>query len=167
MRAPCACSKLRKVENVKRFSRHRDTVVAMITILSALVSLLSFRVRSRASLELELVALRHQVRGFVRRKRSNTSHPNWLTVFYAQGTALFTIGIAIGVLQSQLLWNFHSDRRPALPLVNGLLAVLLSDHRGIQRSRSVSQEHLEALNSRFTGMCRLVLPDRVRPKLCF
>ena len=33
----------------------------MMTILSALVSLLSFRVRSRASLELELVALRHQV----------------------------------------------------------------------------------------------------------
>ena len=41
--------------------RHRHTVVGMITILSALVSLLSFRVRSRASLELELVALRHQV----------------------------------------------------------------------------------------------------------
>jgi hypothetical protein len=33
----------------------------MITILSAIVSLLSFRIRSRASLELELVALRHQV----------------------------------------------------------------------------------------------------------
>ena len=33
----------------------------MVTILSALVSLLWFRVRSRASLELELVALRHQV----------------------------------------------------------------------------------------------------------
>jgi hypothetical protein len=33
----------------------------MITILFALVSLLSFRVRSRASLELELVTLRHQV----------------------------------------------------------------------------------------------------------
>jgi hypothetical protein len=33
----------------------------MITILSALVSLLSFRFRSRASLELEVVALRHQV----------------------------------------------------------------------------------------------------------
>src|SRR5665811_116386 len=42
-------------------SWHRHTVVGMITILSALVSLLSFRVRSRASLELELVALRHQV----------------------------------------------------------------------------------------------------------
>jgi hypothetical protein len=40
----------------------------MITILSALVSLLSFRVRSRASLELELVALRHQV-SVMRRQR--------------------------------------------------------------------------------------------------
>jgi hypothetical protein len=33
----------------------------MVTILFSLVSLLSFRFRSRASLELELVALRHQV----------------------------------------------------------------------------------------------------------
>ena len=33
----------------------------MLTLLSALDSLLSFRVRSRASLELELIALRHQV----------------------------------------------------------------------------------------------------------
>src|SRR5664280_554871 len=33
----------------------------MITYLSALASLLSFRFRSRASLELELLALRHQV----------------------------------------------------------------------------------------------------------
>src|SRR5512135_2587107 len=33
----------------------------MLTLLSALGSLLSFRVRSRASLELELIALRHQV----------------------------------------------------------------------------------------------------------
>ena len=33
----------------------------MVTLLSALSSLLSFRVRSRASLELELVALRHQL----------------------------------------------------------------------------------------------------------
>jgi hypothetical protein len=32
----------------------------MITVLSALVSLLSFRLRGRASLELELIALRHQ-----------------------------------------------------------------------------------------------------------
>ncbi len=40
----------------------------MVTILSALVSLLSFRVRSRISLELELVALRHQV-AVLRRQR--------------------------------------------------------------------------------------------------
>src|SRR6202035_128979 len=33
----------------------------MMTILSALVSTLAFRVRSRASLELELIGLRHQV----------------------------------------------------------------------------------------------------------
>src|ERR1700687_5339372 len=33
----------------------------MLTLLSALGSLLSFRVRRRASLELELVALRHQL----------------------------------------------------------------------------------------------------------
>src|SRR5712675_3341906 len=40
----------------------------MITLLSAFGSLLSFRVRSRASLELELVALRHQV-AVLRRQR--------------------------------------------------------------------------------------------------
>ena len=40
----------------------------MLTILSALVSLLSFRVRSRISLELELVALQHQV-AVLRRQR--------------------------------------------------------------------------------------------------
>jgi hypothetical protein len=33
----------------------------MLALLSALSSVLAFRVRSRASLELELVALRHQV----------------------------------------------------------------------------------------------------------
>ena len=40
---------------------HGHTVVDMITLLSAVGSLLSFRIRSRTSLELELVALRHQV----------------------------------------------------------------------------------------------------------
>jgi hypothetical protein len=37
------------------------TVIGMNTLLSAVGCLLSFRVRSRASLELELVALRHQL----------------------------------------------------------------------------------------------------------
>src|ERR1700730_5686406 len=40
----------------------------MIALLSAVGSLLSFRVRSRASLELELVALRHQLT-ILRRQR--------------------------------------------------------------------------------------------------
>src|ERR1700738_3172751 len=40
----------------------------MITIVSALLSVLSFRFRSRASLELELVALRHQL-AVLRRQR--------------------------------------------------------------------------------------------------
>jgi hypothetical protein len=40
----------------------------MITYLSALASLLSFGIRSRASLELELLALRHQV-AVLRRRR--------------------------------------------------------------------------------------------------
>src|ERR1700730_2688717 len=47
----------------------------MVTILSTLVSLLSFRVRSRASLELELIALRHQVT-VLRRQ-----HPGRLRLF--------------------------------------------------------------------------------------
>jgi hypothetical protein len=42
----------------------------MITILCALASLLSFRLRSRTSLELELVALRHQV-AVLRRQRKD------------------------------------------------------------------------------------------------
>src|ERR1700736_5941145 len=41
----------------------------MITIVSALLSVLSFRFRSRGSLELELVALRHQL-AVLRRQRT-------------------------------------------------------------------------------------------------
>ena len=40
----------------------------MITMISAFISLLSFRFRSRGGLELELVALRHQV-AVLRRQR--------------------------------------------------------------------------------------------------
>jgi hypothetical protein len=60
--------------------------VGMITILSALVSLLSFRVPSRASLELELVALRHQVT-ILRRQRLgqlrlfSTDRPLWVWLY--------------------------------------------------------------------------------------
>jgi hypothetical protein len=44
-----------------RFWRASRTVTVMVAILCAVVSIFEFRVRSRASLELELIALRHQV----------------------------------------------------------------------------------------------------------
>ena len=45
----------------------------MLTLLSALGSLLSFRIRSRLTLELELVALQHQVT-VLRRQRPGLRH---------------------------------------------------------------------------------------------
>ena len=56
----CARSKLQKPRKWA-FLCHGHTVIGMLTLLSPLGSLLSFRVRSRLNLELELVALRHQV----------------------------------------------------------------------------------------------------------
>src|SRR5713226_6270190 len=64
----CPCSNLHKAEKDWRFSRAGHTVAVMVTILCAVVSILEFRVRSRASLELELVALRHQVTVLRRRR---------------------------------------------------------------------------------------------------
>jgi hypothetical protein len=49
----------------------------MVTILSALVALLSFRVRSRTSLELELIALRHLLIALRRQ------HPHRVRLFAA------------------------------------------------------------------------------------
>jgi putative transposase len=57
----CGCSKHRNAEKAWRLLCRRLSVIGMIAVLSALISLLSFRLRSRASLELELIALRHQV----------------------------------------------------------------------------------------------------------
>jgi len=57
----CGYSKLRNVQKSWRSLRSRHTLVGMITYLSVLASLLSFRFRSRASLEVELLTLRHQV----------------------------------------------------------------------------------------------------------
>ena len=56
----CPCSKLQKTQQVLRFGRRSHTVIGMLPLLPALGSLLPFRVRSRASLELELVALHHR-----------------------------------------------------------------------------------------------------------
>jgi hypothetical protein len=57
----CPCSNLHKAEKDWRFSRAGHSVAVMVTILCTLVSIFEFRVRSRALLELELIALRHQV----------------------------------------------------------------------------------------------------------
>ena len=64
----CPCSNLHNAEKDWRFSRAGRTVAVMVTILWALVSIFEFRVRSRASLELELIALRHQVTVLRRRR---------------------------------------------------------------------------------------------------
>jgi hypothetical protein len=58
----------RRSEKGWRFLCHRPTVAGMITILSTVVSVLGFRLRRRTSLELELIALRHQV-SVLRRQR--------------------------------------------------------------------------------------------------
>jgi hypothetical protein len=55
----CPCSNLHTAGKDWRFSRPGHTVTVMVTILCALVSIFEFRVRSRANLELELIALRH------------------------------------------------------------------------------------------------------------
>src|ERR1700758_4522242 len=49
----------------------------MLTFLAAITSLLSFRLRSRASLELEVIALRHQLAVLKRRRLGRTK------LFYA------------------------------------------------------------------------------------
>jgi putative transposase len=62
MRPPLSLLKIVETSRKPQFPRAVPiSSGGMVTILFALVSLLSFRFRSRASLELELVALRHQV----------------------------------------------------------------------------------------------------------
>jgi hypothetical protein len=57
--------------NASNIADFGNAVVAhlpMMTFLSAVVSFLSFRIRSRAALELEVIALRHQL-GVLKRRR--------------------------------------------------------------------------------------------------
>jgi hypothetical protein len=74
----------------------------MITILSALVSLLSFHIRSRAALELELIALRHQVKPFPQYRSRRQSGLTLDTIFRscAPRTAIFEAYIWV-------LWNLR------------------------------------------------------------
>jgi hypothetical protein len=52
----------------------------MRAILSALMQLLKFRFRSRASLELEVVALRHQLKVLKRQSRPRSRHRKFKAV---------------------------------------------------------------------------------------
>src|SRR4030088_3426342 len=95
----------------------------MITILSALVSLLSFRVRRRASLELELVALRHQV-SVLRRQRKgrlqlfSTDRLLWILLYrvWPRGLNAMVLVKPATVIQwnrrgFQLYWRWRSRSR--------------------------------------------------------
>jgi hypothetical protein len=55
------------------FCADRFIVAGMLTILSAIVSLVSFRFRCRVSLELEVLALRHQLAVLRRQRPSRPS----------------------------------------------------------------------------------------------
>jgi hypothetical protein len=61
--------KTRKGREILEISQKSHTLLGMITLLFAPSSLLSFRVRSRAALELEPIVLQHQV-SVIRRKRA-------------------------------------------------------------------------------------------------
>src|SRR5258708_22412792 len=87
----------------------------MMTILSALLSLLSFRLRSRASLELEVVALRHQV-AVLRRQR-----PGRLRLFSAD----------------RLLWVWLYNPIWGAPRIHGELLML-----GIEVSQTTGGRYM-------------------------
>src|SRR6266404_1291254 len=103
----------------------------MITLLSAVGSLLSFRVRSRSSLELELVALRHQVT-VLRRQRPGRSRLFstdrllwvWLYRIWPQALNAMVLVKPATVVQwhrkgFRLYWRWrsrsHAPGRPKMP----------------------------------------------------
>src|SRR3981189_1570873 len=115
----------------------------MIPLLSPLVSLLSFRVRSRASLELELVALRHQVT--VMRRQ----HPGrlrlfstdrllwvWLYRIWPQVLNAMVLVKPATVVQwhrkgFRLYWRWRS-RRPGRPKMSSEIRDLIRQMRRIE-----------------------------------
>ena len=116
--------------------RHRRTVVGMVTILSTLVSLLSFRVRSRASLELEFVALRHQVTVMRRQhpgrlRLFSTDRPFWVWLYriWPQVLDAMVLVKPATVVQwhrkgFRLYWRWRS-RRPGRPKMSSEIRDLI------------------------------------------
>src|ERR1017187_9614162 len=101
----------------------------MITILSTIVSILAFRLRRRASLELELIALRHQV-SVLRRQRPgrvrlfSTDRLLWVWLYRVWPQVLHPMGLvkAATVIQwhrkgFRLYWRRRSHR-PGRPKVS-------------------------------------------------
>jgi putative transposase len=100
----------------------------MVTILCALISIFEFRVRGRASLELELIALRHQVT-VLRRQRPGRPRLSsldrllwvWLYRIWPQVIDTMVLVKPATVLQShrkgfRLYWRWRS-RRPRRPKI--------------------------------------------------
>src|SRR5450755_1319617 len=93
----------------------------MITVLYALISLLSFRLRSRASLELELIALRHQVTVL---RRQYPSRPKlfradrllWVWLYRIWPQALHTMVL----VKPATVIQWHSQ---GLPLGHGVICL--------------------------------------------
>jgi hypothetical protein len=101
----------------------------MVTILCALVSIFEFRVRSRASLELELIALRHQVT-VLRRQRPGRPQLSsldrllwvWLYRIWPQVIDAMVLVKPATVVQwhrkgLRLYWRWRS-RRPGRPKIS-------------------------------------------------
>ena len=102
--------------------------MVMVTILCALVSIFEFRVRSRASLELELVALRHQVTVLRRQHRGRPQLSSidrllwvWLYRIWPQVIDAMVLVKPATVVQwhrngLRLYWRWRS-RRPGRPKI--------------------------------------------------
>src|SRR6266545_2981077 len=105
----------------------------MITILSAVVSILAFRLRSRASLELELIALRNQVSVL---RRQHPGRPRfvstdrllwvWLYRVWPQGPQRHGAG------QAGNRGPVASQRRPRLPVIVPLRRRFFMAKRGVE-----------------------------------
>jgi putative transposase len=107
----------------------------MVTMLFALVSLISFRFRSRASLELELVALRHQVTVLRRRRphrlRLLSADRLWVWLYRVRPQVLETLVLVkpATVIKwhhkgFRIYWRWRS-RGPGRPKTNGEIRDLI------------------------------------------